>query len=145
MAERALSPEQETALTALWDERALARVATVTPSGDPHVVPIWWELRDGRVRIVTTKDSRKLRNLEASPRIAVTIDVDSMPYHGVRLSGTARLHQEGMADSIRRMSVHFWGGERGGAFARGWLADAERTSIVVEVVPDSVVVFREEG
>jgi PPOX class probable F420-dependent enzyme len=145
MAEETLTPEQEQALRALWEEKALARVATVTPSGAPHVVPIWWELLDGRVRIVTTRTSAKVRNLEADPRVAVTIDVDRLPYRSVRLSGTAHLHTDGMADSITRMSVHFWGEEKGGAFAKGWVAEADETSIVVEVVAESVRVSIEEG
>lgn len=143
--ERRLTPAEEQALQDLWEVRALARVATVTPVGAPHVVPIWWEFVDGRVRLVTTKASLKVRHLEANPRIALTIDVDSMPYRGVRISGSARLHQDGMLDSIDRMSLHFWGAEHGAAFAAGWKAEAPQTSVVVEVVAESVTAFREEG
>jgi nitroimidazol reductase NimA-like FMN-containing flavoprotein (pyridoxamine 5'-phosphate oxidase superfamily) len=145
MAEHDLTAEEEAALRTLWDEKALARVATVTAAGEPHVVPIWWELRDGRVRMVTYKTSKKVRNLEGSRQIAVTIDVDRMPYHGVRLTGSARQTADAMAESIERMSVHFWGEEQGLPFAKEWIATAADTSTVIEVVPESVVVFREEG
>jgi len=51
-----------------------ARVATLAPDGWPHVVPLWFVWQQGALIVNTTRGNRTVRNLEADPRAAVTID-----------------------------------------------------------------------
>jgi PPOX class probable F420-dependent enzyme len=51
-----------------------ARVATLAPDGWPHVVPLWFVWLQGTLVVNTTRGNRTVRNLEADPRAAVTID-----------------------------------------------------------------------
>jgi PPOX class probable F420-dependent enzyme len=51
----------------------VARLATVDPSGAPHVVPVCPVL-DGDAVVFATDASAKLRNLEADPRCALVFD-----------------------------------------------------------------------
>ncbi len=51
----------------------VARLATVDPSGAPHVVPVCPVL-DGDAVVFATDPSAKLRNLEAEPRCALVFD-----------------------------------------------------------------------
>ena len=49
-------------------------LATVTPQGAPHVMPVWGVWRVGRLWFSSGLRSRKARNLAADPRCTVTTD-----------------------------------------------------------------------
>ena len=51
-----------------------ARVATVSSDGWPHAIPLWFVWHRGTLYLNTTRGNRTVRNLEADPRAAVTID-----------------------------------------------------------------------
>jgi general stress protein 26 len=51
-----------------------ARVASVAPDGWPHAIPLWFVWHQGTLYVNTTRGNRTVRNLEADPRAAITID-----------------------------------------------------------------------
>lgn len=64
-----------------------AHVATLLPDGGPHVVPVWVDLEGDNVAILTGPGSRKSRNLDRDPRLAISvIDLDQ-PYASVLIRG----------------------------------------------------------
>jgi len=92
------------------------RVATVGPNGQPHVVPLWYVWLDGTLFVNTTRGNRLIRDLDANPRTAATVD-DGESYdnlRGVVLHGTL---QEAEADTrlervIEAFSHKYYGGNR---------------------------------
>ena len=66
----------------LLGERRLARLATVDPSGLPHVVPVGWsynaELATIDVSGRNFAATRKFRNVRANPKAALVVD-DVLP------------------------------------------------------------------
>ncbi len=50
------------------------RVATVGRDGWPHVVPLWFVWHAGTLFVNTTSGNRTVRNAEANPRAAATVD-----------------------------------------------------------------------
>jgi PPOX class probable F420-dependent enzyme len=50
------------------------RVATNGPDGWPHVVPLWFVWHGGTLFVNTTRGNRTVRNAEADPRAAATVD-----------------------------------------------------------------------
>jgi pyridoxamine 5'-phosphate oxidase family protein len=67
----------------------IARLATVGPSGWPHVVPVMYALsEDGAFEFDV--DGIKLRNLKSEPRAALTVDAMG-PKRGVAVQGQAEL------------------------------------------------------
>ncbi len=62
----------------------LARLATVGPTGWPHVVPVMYKLTDAGV-FEFDADGVKLRNITAEPRAALV--VDGSPKRGVTVQG----------------------------------------------------------
>ena len=67
----------------------IARVATVGPSGWPHVVPVMYALgEDGTFEFDV--DGVKLRNLPSEPRAALVVD-GMGPKRGVAVQGTVEL------------------------------------------------------
>jgi PPOX class probable F420-dependent enzyme len=62
-----------------WVEDRLARshdfwLATVTPQGVPHLMPVWAVWHEGRLWFSSANRSRKARNLAAEPRCTVSTD-----------------------------------------------------------------------
>jgi PPOX class probable F420-dependent enzyme len=79
-----------------WER--VARVATAGPDGAPHLVPVCHVLVDGKIYFASGNDSRKVLNLKANPRLALTVDLysdDWATLKGVMVQGTARLVNRG--------------------------------------------------
>ena len=71
----------------LLDRPNYAHVATLLPDGAPHTVPVWIAREGEDVVILTGPGSRKARNTELDPRVAISlIDVDQ-PYASVLIRG----------------------------------------------------------
>lgn len=67
----------------------IARLATVGPSGWPHVVPVMYSI-DEQGAFEFDVDGVKLRNLSGEPRAAMVVDAMG-PKRGVAIQGTAEL------------------------------------------------------
>jgi pyridoxamine 5'-phosphate oxidase family protein len=67
----------------------IGRVATVGPSGWPHVVPVMYSLGDDGA-FEFDVDGVKLRNLTSEPRAAFVVDAMG-PKRGVAVQGHAEL------------------------------------------------------
>lgn len=82
----------------------IARLATVTPDGRPHIVPIVFALEGNRIySIVDTKPKAstslaRLRNIEANPRVSLLVDAYSDDWERlwwVRADGSATVVADG--------------------------------------------------
>jgi pyridoxamine 5'-phosphate oxidase family protein len=109
----------------------LGRLATVGRDGSPHVVPVGFRL-DAEAETIEVgghglSRSKKWRDLQANPRVAVVVDdlasVRPWTPRGVEVRGRAELHEEG--------------GERFGA--GGWDA------AWIRVEPERIVSWGIEG
>lgn len=59
--------------------------------GYPHVLPVWFEYRDGELLIASPKDAYKGRSLAADGRAALTVSTPEAPYHLVSVVGDAEV------------------------------------------------------
>jgi len=78
-----------------WER--VARVATVG-DGMPHLVPVCHVLVGGKIYFGSGKRGRKVLNVRANPRLAVTVDCYSDDWDqitGVMVQGTARVIERG--------------------------------------------------
>lgn len=93
-----LSDEAEELLTS---EPLVGHLATCH-DGRPHVAPLWYNVHEGDIEITTT--GRKLRNLRANPRVALSVQkaVDGDPIWGVTVQGTATVLDEAATTETRR-------------------------------------------
>lgn len=72
----------------------VARLATVSPSGVPHAVPVCPLFEKGLFFLATDRDTVKVRNLQANPRVALVFDdytEDWRHLRGVLVEGQARV------------------------------------------------------
>src|SRR3982751_617097 len=65
----------EPEVLALLDEERVMTCATLGPSGWPHLMPLWYVLRAGRLWAWTFAKSQKARNLERDPRATVQVEM----------------------------------------------------------------------
>jgi PPOX class probable F420-dependent enzyme len=66
----------------LEEERTLI-CATHGPDGWPHLMPLWYVLRDGELWSWTYAASQKVKNLERDPRASVQVEAGEQ-YHELR-------------------------------------------------------------
>jgi PPOX class probable F420-dependent enzyme len=69
------------------DGTPIAHLATVLPDGGPHSVPVFVGTHDGHITIMTGPRSRKARNLQADPRVALSLTAADNPFHPIIIRG----------------------------------------------------------
>jgi PPOX class probable F420-dependent enzyme len=92
-AEIVLTDEEQRELLA--SERIVV-VATHGPRGWPHLMPLWYVVRDGRIWIWTYAKSQKVRNLERDPRATLLIETghEYGELRGVQVEAEATIHRD---------------------------------------------------
>ena len=85
----------------------LARLATVSPAGWPHVMPVMYALVEEGRALEFDADGAKLRNLAAEPRAALVVDAMG-PKRGVSVQGRCTIvgHERARLEPERSFS---WG------------------------------------
>jgi PPOX class probable F420-dependent enzyme len=97
---------------ALFEGTNIAHVATTMPDGAPHSVAVWIGMEGDRIAFLTSPGSRKARNLERDPRIAISITDREQPYVEAYVRGRVVERvggEEGWA-IIDRISEKYTGG-----------------------------------
>ena len=90
------------------DKVAFAELATVMPDGSPQVTPVWFEFKDGAIRINTALGRRKARNLETNPKVAMAIVDPANPYRYLQIRGhVTRSTQDGADAHIDSLAKRY--------------------------------------
>jgi PPOX class probable F420-dependent enzyme len=81
---------------AFLEEQRVVVVATNGHDGFPHLMPLWYVVRDGTLWGWTYAKSQKARNMERDPRATLEIEdgVDYDKLRGVMLRTEVRLHRD---------------------------------------------------
>jgi len=61
-------------LARFLDDQRVVSCASVGPDGWPHVMPLWYVMRDTSLWVWTYAASQKVRNLERDPRATLLIE-----------------------------------------------------------------------
>ena len=101
-----MTPEEAHAF--LEEERTVT-CATNGRNGFPHLMPLWYVLRDGRIWAWTYGKSQKVKNLERDPRATLQVEtgVEYAELRGVMLRCDVEIHRDvevvdGLRDGARR-------------------------------------------
>ena len=96
MNRRAAIAMSEAEVAAFLDAERVITVATVGRDGWPHLMPLWYVLRDGECWAWTYAKSQKVRNLERDARCTLQIESgDSYDQlRGVMLKCAAAIHRD---------------------------------------------------
>ena len=81
------------------------------PDGSPHSVAVWVTVEGDRVVFFTQPTSRKARNVERDPRVAVSVVDRENPYRTARIRGRVVATRDGDAalEVMDLMSVQYTG------------------------------------
>lgn len=71
----------------LLDSVTLANVATIGPTGEPQVNPVWFEWDGAHVSFSQTTGRQKYRNLRKDPHVALSIVDPENPYRYLEVRG----------------------------------------------------------
>ena len=101
----ALPPEALAFLT----ERHLATLTTLRPDGSPHVVAIafTWDDEAAVARVITSRESRKARNVGRGGTRAVVAQVDGGRWLALEGPATLVTDPEGVLEGERRYAVRY--------------------------------------
>ena len=114
----------------------VCRVATAGADDNPHVVPVCHVLAGEKIYFGSGNDGRKVENLRANPRIALTIDLYSEEWshlRGVTVQGTATLIERGPRFKQARARLY----QKYPQYSED-AALATSDSVIVEVTPKHV-------
>ncbi len=103
--------ELPTEVRELLERRNFAHLATLLPDGSPHSVPVWARVEDGKLVFFTQSQSRKARNLDRDPRVAISITDEENPYRSAWIRGRVvdRIEGEQALEMIDRLSNQYTG------------------------------------
>jgi len=117
----------------------VCRIATASPEGQPHLVPVCHVVAGGKIYLGSSDRGPKVRNLKANPRITVTVDLYSDHWgslKGVMVQGRAKIIERGPAFHRAKKKLY--------AKYSNYAADAALSpsdSVIIEVVPAHVYMW----
>ena len=104
-------PLENKDLDEFLSKAVVAKIATVSRSGDIRITPIWFGRQpDGSILMNTFEDSGLVRNLKRSPRCSLMVDSVDWPYIGVHFWGAASVEgPENDVDGIGKLFAPYVG------------------------------------
>jgi PPOX class probable F420-dependent enzyme len=84
-------------VAAFLSESLVVTVGTNGPRGFPHLMPLWFVVREGTLWAWTYAKSQKVRNLERDPRCTLQVEAGGGDYgqlRGVMIEADAVLHRD---------------------------------------------------
>ncbi len=81
---------------AFLEEERTVVCATIGQDGFPHLMPLWYVVRDGQLWAWTFAKSQKVRNLERDPRATLQVEAGSAyeQLRGVMLKCDVTIHRD---------------------------------------------------
>lgn len=124
----------------LLQGRFIASIATGNPNGQIHMVAVWYWFDGSHIFVATSSRSRKARNLQSAPSVALMIDSrDPEASFGVTISGTAQI-LSGAESQNKNKEIHrrylssaALSDPRIGPVFAGW------DDVTIEITPQSVI------
>ena len=114
-------------LDLLQQKKAFANLATTMSDGSPQVTPVWFDYKDGIVRVNTAKGRVRARNLKEGAPVALAIMDPDNPYRYIQLRGhVRRVTEEGAAAHIDSLAKKYLGQDK-----YPWSQPGEERVIVV--------------
>jgi PPOX class probable F420-dependent enzyme len=127
----AIIPEKY--LDLLQQKKAFAVLATVMPDGSPQVTPVWFDYKDGLIRVNTAKGRVKARNLKKGAAVALAIIDPDNPYRYVQIRGRVRrVTEERAVEHIDSLAKKYLGKDKYPNAAPG------EVRLLCEIEPTSV-------
>src|ERR1700687_720825 len=100
-------------LDLLERKKAFANLATLMPDGSPQVTPVWFDYKDGIVRVNSAKGRVKSRNMTQGAAVALSIVDPDNPYRYIQIRGrVTHVTEEGAAAHIDELTKKYLGQDK---------------------------------
>ena len=121
MSRRAADRHAAEEVAAFLDEQRVVTCATLGRDGWPHLMPLWYVLRDGELWAWTYAKSQKVRNLERDARCTLQVETGEAydQLRGVMLKAEAVIHREGVLELGVEIFERYTGGPVDAEHLRG--------------------------
>jgi Pyridoxamine 5'-phosphate oxidase len=88
-----MTPEE---IAAFLDEQRTLTCATIGPDAWPHLMPLWYVVRDGEIWAWTYGKSQKVRNLERDSRCTIQVEAGTeyTELRGVMMKCVCAIHRD---------------------------------------------------
>ena len=97
----------------LFHKKAFAHLATVMPSGEPQVTPVWVDYDGKHVLFNTAEGRQKDKNLQRDRRVALSITDPDNPYRYIEVRGQVVERTKSGADAhIDKMAKKYLGKDK---------------------------------
>src|SRR3954463_12230546 len=108
-------------IAAFLDEQRTVICATNGSDGFPHLMPLWYVVRDGELWSWTFAKSQKVRNLERDPRATLQVEAGARyeELRGVMLKADVTIHRD--TDGVTELGLELY--RRYSPTATGELSD----------------------
>lgn len=94
----------------LVERPIVCALATLMPSGQPQVTPVWFEYDDHHIVINTARGRQKDQNMKPGAKVTLLIIDPQNPYHWAELRGQIEVETEaGAHDVIKRLALKYRG------------------------------------
>jgi PPOX class probable F420-dependent enzyme len=94
-------------------KKAFADLATVMPDGSPQVTPVWFDFKDGIIRLNSARGRTKDRNMRANAKVALSIMDPTNPYRHIQVRGRVkRVTEEGGFQHIDTLAKKYLGQDK---------------------------------
>ncbi len=118
----------------LFEKPSVANLATLLPTGYPHVTPVWVDYDGEHLLVNTARGRRKERNVARNPSVGLSvIDPDDFYRYLSAYGAVTDLREEGAVEHIHELSVRYTGEEYGNLDAE----DGAR--VIIEITPEHVM------
>jgi PPOX class probable F420-dependent enzyme len=97
-------------LDLLQQKTAFAHLATIMPDGTPQVTPVWFDYKDGKIRINSARGRVKARNMREGAPVTLSILDPNNPYRYIQIRGRVeRVVEEGASAHIDSLAKKYLG------------------------------------
>jgi PPOX class probable F420-dependent enzyme len=119
-------------VAAFLEEQRVVMVATNGPRGWPHLMPLWYVVREGQLWAWTYAKSQKVRNLERDDRVTLQVEEGEQydELRGVMVEARAVLHRD--VEAVASVGAEIFRRYGTGALGDEWL-DAVRAQAAKRV------------
>ncbi len=97
----------------LFQKKTFAHLATILPSGAPHVTTVWVDYDGKHILVNSAAGRQKDRNMEARPEVAIEIPDPDNPNRFILVRGpVVSITEQGADEHLDRLSPRYLGREK---------------------------------
>ena len=114
----------------------LARFSTIDTEGYPHSVPVWFDVDGNDIVFISTRDTAKVRYMQANAKGAVTIGGDSGDGGGYLIKGMLTVEEDPGFRWMKQLTYRYESKEQAEKDIADW---SSLDMIIIRLKPERVL------